>query len=144
MSEPDSCGDLLRIAAEGTILQDEAEAVLALVSRHAHLGVVAPTGGALVNRFFRLRAQLPSHILDPRLDHIRGMLDTIFMHHAMQVTTAMEFLAVEDRSPTMHRQVSSYAGLGQPAVLLEQLYAELRNRAASERLGPDLSGGSQI
>jgi hypothetical protein len=125
---PEPAAVLLRIAAEAVILQDEAEAVLAAVARHEHLGVVAPRGGPLVSRFFGLREQLPTRCDDPRLDSLRAVLDTIFYHHAMQLATAMDFLTFDGRSEQLHRQVSGFTGLGAPATLLEDVYRELRER----------------
>jgi hypothetical protein len=119
---------LLRIAAEAVILQDEAEAVLTAVSQHQHLGLVAPRGGPLVRRFFGLRDQLPGSCADPELNRIRTVLDTIFYHHAMQVATALEFLAFDGRSELLHRQVSGFTGLGPPADVLDEVYRELKER----------------
>jgi hypothetical protein len=131
---PEPTAVLLRITAEAVILQDEAEAVLAAVSQHEHLGLVAPRGGPLVRRFFGLRDQLPTSCVDPELNRIRTVLDTIFYHHAMQVATALEFLAFDGRSEQLHRQVSAFTGLGAPAGLLDEVYLELkqRQRAAAE------------
>ena len=121
---------LLRIAAEALILQDEAEAVLAAVGRREHLGIVAPRGGPLVYRFFALRDRLADERLageiQPQLTRLANMLDTILYHHAMQVATALDFLAVEWRSPEMAHQVANITGLGAPAELLEGVYRELR------------------
>jgi hypothetical protein len=125
---PDPSTVLLRIAAEAVILQDEAEAVLAAVSQHEHLGLVAPRGGPLVRRFFGLRDELPCRCDDPELNRIRALLDTIFYHHAMQVATALEFLASDGRSELLYRQVSGFGGLGAPAQLLDEVYRELRDR----------------
>jgi hypothetical protein len=121
---------LLRIAAEALILQDEAEAVLAAVGRREHLGIVAPRGGPLVYRFFALRDRLADERsadeIQPQLTRLANMLDTILYHHAMQVSTALDFLAVEWRSPEMAHQVANITGLGAPAELLEGVYRELR------------------
>jgi hypothetical protein len=121
---------LLRIAAEALILQDEAEAVLAAVGRREHLGIVAPRGGPLVYRFFVLRDRLADERsadeIQPQLTRLANMLDTILYHHAMQVSTALDFLAVEWRSPEMAHQVANITGLGAPAELLEGVYRELR------------------
>jgi hypothetical protein len=125
---PEPAAVLLRVAAEAVILQDEAEAVLTAVSQHEHLGFVAPRGGPLVGRFFALRDQLPTSCADPELNRIRTVLDTIFYHHAMQVATALEFLAFDGRSEQLHRQVSAFTGLGAPAGLLDEVYRELRDR----------------
>jgi hypothetical protein len=125
---PDPTTLLLRIAAEAVILQDEAEAVLAAVGQHEHLGLVAPRGGPLVRRFFGLQDELPRRCDDPELNRVRALLDTIFYHHAMQVATALEFLASDGRSELLHRQVSGFTGLGAPAGLLDEVYQELRER----------------
>jgi hypothetical protein len=121
---------LLRIAAEALILQDEAEAVLAAVGRREHLGIVAPRGGPLVYRFFALRDRLADERspdeAQPRLTRLANMLDTILYHHAMQVSTALDFLAVEWRSAEMADRVTTINGLGAPAELLESIYRELR------------------
>lgn len=119
---------LRRIAAEGLLLQDEAEAVLAAVARHDSLGAVAPRGGPLVSRFFGLRDQLPTRCGDPRLERLRAVLDTIFHHHAMQVATSLEFLTFDGRSNQLRRQIEAFSGLGAPAALLEDVYRELRDR----------------
>jgi len=121
---------LARIAAEALILQDEAESVLAGVGRHEHLGLLAPRGGPLVRRFFALRDQLGQERrlgpVQPDLAALVATLDTILLHHAMQVATALEFLAVEWRSPQMARQVTAMGGLGMPAEVLEDVYRQVR------------------
>jgi hypothetical protein len=122
---------LARIAAEALILQDEAEAVLAAVSRREHLGIVAPRGGPLVYRFFALRDWLRDERSAGRsqlqVTRLADMLDTILYHHAMQVATALDFLVVEWRSPEMAQQVAAINGLGAPAELLEVVYHDLRD-----------------
>jgi hypothetical protein len=123
---PDHSAVLLRVVAEAVILQDEAEAVLAAVGRHEHLGLVAPRGGPLVHRFFQLRDRLPRHHLDPSTARRTAQLDTILLHHAMQVATALDFLAVEGRSERMAAHVDAIQGLGAPAQLLDGIYAELK------------------
>lgn len=117
---------LRRIVAEALIVQDEALEVLAAVGRGEHLGLVAPRAGPLVHRFFTLREQLPAGCDDPRLGQLAATVDTILYHHAMQVATALDFLAVEWRSAQMARQVASIGGLGPAADLLEDVYAELK------------------
>lgn len=126
----ESVGPLLRLVSEALILQDEAEAVLAAVARHEHLGKVARRGGPVGRRFFALQEQLPPRYDDPQLDRIRAAVHTILFHHGMQVATALEFLAVDGRSERLHRQVSTWGTLGAPARLLEELYRELTARHA--------------
>jgi hypothetical protein len=116
---------LLRIVSEALILQDEAEAVLAAVSRHDHLGVVAKRGGPVGRRFFALQEQLPASFADPQLDRLRATVNTILFHHGMQVATALEFLAVAGRSDRLHQRVSDWGNLGAPAGVLEDVYREL-------------------
>lgn len=128
--ERDPLPALARITSEALILQDEAEDVLAAVGRHEHLGLLAPRGGPLVRRFFALRDQLAQERrLGPTRPELAGLvdtLDTILLHHAMQVSTALDFLAVEWRSPQMARQVAAIGGLGIPAQVLEDVYREVR------------------
>jgi hypothetical protein len=131
---PDPAAVLLRIAAEAVILQDEAESVLKAVSRREALGRVAPRGGPLVSRFFILRDQLPSNCVDPRLEGLRARLDTILHHHATQVATALDFLASDERSELLQRQVGAFSGLGPPARLLDASYRELRGDSRDQRL----------
>ena len=135
---------LLGIAAEGVILQDEAEVVLEAVSRHGHLGVVAPQGGPLVRRFFELCEQLPVRCADPQLDRLRATLDTIFYHHAMQVATALEFLAFDERSAELHNMVSRFSDLGAPARLLDEVYRDLKERQSRSKALLGRSGGAAL
>lgn len=122
----DPAAVLFALVAEALILQDEAEAVLAAVARHEHLGLVAPRGGPLVHRFFRLRDDLPDAYPDVRAAELSAQVGTILLHHAMQVATALEFLAVEGRSARLAQHVSAITGLGRPAEVLDGIYAELR------------------
>ena len=117
---------LLEIVCEALILQDEAEAVLVAVSRHDHLGNVAPRGGPVGRRFLALQERLPARYADPQLDRLRANVSTILYHHAVQVATALEFLAVDGRSERLHRQVSEWGDLGLAARSLEEVYQELR------------------
>ncbi|WP_375425195.1 hypothetical protein [uncultured Friedmanniella sp.] len=126
-SLPEQTDAVFAIVAEAVLLQDAAEEVLVSVGRGEHLGLVAPRGGPLVRRFFALRDALPRP-RDPWLQARVAALDTILLHHAMQVATSMEFLAVAGRSDRLSEVTGSYGGLGRPAELLDQTYAELRAR----------------
>ena len=120
---------VVAVVAEAVLLQDEAEAVLASVARGEHLGLVAPRGGPVVRRFFALRDELP-RTDDPWLQTRVRTLDTVLLHHAMQVATSMEFLAVAGRSERLTRLTGSYGDLGRPAELLEETWNELKARRA--------------
>lgn len=122
---PDPAVVLFDVVTEAVILQDEAEAVLVSVSRGEHLGLVAPRGGPLVHRFFSLRDRLPTPT-DPRLSRLSADLGTILEHHALQVATSLEFLAVAGRSPVATQRLDSFRGLGRPAALLDEIYTELK------------------
>lgn len=126
-AEPDPVPAMRRIAAEALILQDEAEAVLAAIARGEHLGYVAPRAGPLVRRFFALSDQVPKSSDCPAAAdrRVSDLLRTILTHHAMQVATALDFLAVAWRSEWSADQLSRITGLGEPAQLLEQIYREL-------------------
>ena len=116
---------LRRIAAEALILQDEAESVIAGIRARQSLGHLAPRGGPVVRRFFALRERLPHRCEDPDDERVRALLDVTFHHHAMALATALEFCAVEWRSPEIARQVDAMDGLGAPARRLDEVYAAL-------------------
>jgi hypothetical protein len=59
---------------------------------------------------------------------IRGALHTILTHHAMQIATALDFLAVSWRSERLADQTRRIGGLGKPAEILDDLYHELLAR----------------
>ena len=116
---------LRRIAAEAVILQDQAEEVLRRVRARDALGQVAPRGGPLVHRFFRLRDRLPKHCADPGDERLRATLDVILHHHAMLVSTSLDLLAYEWRSERVARSVETIGGFGDPGRRLDEVYAEL-------------------
>ena len=117
---------LRRIVAEAVILQDEAESVIAGIRARQSLGDLAPRGGPVVRRFFALRDRLPRRCVDPDDEAVRALLDVTFHHHAMALATALEFCAMEWRSPEIARQVDAMDGLGQPARRLDEVYAALK------------------
>jgi hypothetical protein len=117
---------LRRIAAEAVILQDEAESVIAGIRARESLGTLAPRGGPVVRRFFALRDRLPQSCADPENERVRAILDVTFHHHAMALATALEFCALEWRSPEIARQVDAMDGLGPPARRLDEVYATLK------------------
>lgn len=116
---------LRRIAAEAVILQDEAESVIAGIRARQSLGYTAPRGGPVVRRFFALRDRLPTRCADPADERLRDILDVTCHHHAMALATALEFSALEWRSPEIARQVDAMDGLGPPARRLDEVYATL-------------------
>ncbi|HZA03444.1 MAG TPA: hypothetical protein VE617_02700 [Propionibacteriaceae bacterium] len=117
---------LRRIVAEAVILQDEAESVIAGIRARQSLGDLAPRGGPVVRRFFALRDRLPQRCADPDNERVRAILDVTFHHHAMALATALEFCALEWRSPEIARQVDAMDGLGPPARRLDEVYAALK------------------
>ncbi len=119
---------LRRIAAEAVILQDMAEDVLRGVRAREPLGELAPRGGPVVRRFFALRDSLPPHCEDSEDERIRRILDVTLHHHAMVLSTALEFLALEWRSDQISRQLDGFDGLGAPARALDEVYATLSRR----------------
>jgi hypothetical protein len=122
----DQRATLRRIAAEAVILQDEAESVIAGIRARQSLGMLAPRGGPVVRRFFALRDGLPRRCDDPDDERLRAILDVTLHHHAMALATALEFCAVEWRSPEIARQVDAMDGLGPPARRLDEVYATLK------------------
>ena len=123
--QADQHATLRRIAAEAVILQDEAESVIAGIRARQGLGYLAPRGGPVVRRFFALRERLPARCVDPADQRLRELLDVTCHHHAMALATALEFSAVEWRSPEIARQIDAMDGLGPPARRLDEAYAEL-------------------
>ena len=119
------------IAAEALILSDEADAVIRRIRAREGLGFVAPRAGPLVRRFFELRELIPRPCAEPRDEQLRGRLDAILHHHAMLLSIAMDLLAFEWRSERLSRQLDALDGMGEPAVRLEEIYAEL---AADQRV----------
>ena len=117
---------LRRIAAEAVIMQDEAEAVIRGIRARESFGYLAPRGGPLVRRFFALRDRLPGRCHDPDDERLRAIMDVTFHHHAMALATALEFAALEWRSPEIARQVDALDGLGPPARRLDEVYAALK------------------
>ncbi len=125
---PDPGPTLLRVAAEALILSDEADSVIRRIRAREGLGFVAPRAGPLVRRFFALRDQLPPTCPEPRDEQLRGRLDAVLHHHAMLLSIAMDLLAFEWRSERLSRQLDALDGMGEPAVLLEEIYADLASR----------------
>jgi hypothetical protein len=121
-----------RIVAEAVILQDEAESVLRGAQAREGLGFLAPRGGPLVRRFFGLRDLLPRACDDPADEDLRRRLDAILHHHALAVWVALDLLACEWRSERIARQLDALNGLGEPAVELDQLYAQLAQRSTTD------------
>ena len=127
---------LRRVAAEAVILQDQAEAVLAQVRAHGHLGYIAPLGGPLVRRFFALRASLPGRCAHPDDERLRHVLDVALHSHALTVSMSMDLLAYEWRSPRLADVVSRIEGLGAAGVALDAAYAELAHPPAAQQTHP--------
>jgi hypothetical protein len=121
-----------RIVAEAVILQDEAEAVVRGAQAREGLGFLAPRGGPLVRRFFGLRDLLPRACDDPADEDLRRRLDAILHHHALAVWVALDLLACEWRSERIARQLDALNGLGEPAIELDQLYAQLAQRSTTD------------
>lgn len=121
-----------RIVAEAVILQDEAEAVVRGAQAREGLGFLAPRGGPLVRRFFGLRDLLPKACEDSADEDLRRRLDAILHHHALAVWVALDLLACEWRSERIARQLDALDGLGEPAVELDQLYAQLAQRSTTD------------
>jgi hypothetical protein len=126
---PDPAVVLRSIAVEAVILQDQAEAALRDIRARISLGLVAPRAGPLVRRFFALGDQLPTEV--KRADHaqLTRELAAILRHHAMALSVAMEFVALEWRSAAMARQIDALTDLGPPARRLDEICALLTGRS---------------
>jgi hypothetical protein len=116
---------LRRIAAEAIIRQDDAEELLAQVREREPLCDLAPRGGELVSRFVDLRNLLPESD-DPAIRRHVSVLEKVFDHHALMVSSSLDLLAVDWRSERMVEQLQKIDGLGAPGQWLEAVWAELR------------------
>jgi hypothetical protein len=116
---------LRRIVAEAVIRQDEAEVLLADIRGREPLAALAPRGGRLVSRFVALRGDLPC-FQDAALLRHTSVLEKVFDHHALMLTSSLDLLAVDWRSERMVEELEKIDGLGAPAQWLEAVRAELR------------------
>lgn len=116
---------LRRIVAEAVIRQDEAEALLADIRDREPLADLAPRGGRLVSRFVALRSDLPDFD-DAALRRHVSVLEKVFDHHALMLSSSLDLLAVDWRSERMVEELEKIDGLGAPAQWLEAVRAELR------------------
>jgi hypothetical protein len=116
---------LRRIVAEAVIRQDEAEDLLADIRDREPLAALAPRGGQLVSRFVALRNDLPDFD-DAALRRHVSVLEKVFDHHALMLTSSLDLLAVDWRSERMVEELEKIDGLGAPAQWLEAVRAELR------------------
>ena len=116
---------LRRVVAEAVIRQDQAEELLADIREREPLARLAPRGGRLVSRFVALRRELPDYP-DPALRRHVGVLERVFDHHALMLTSSLDLLAVGWRSERLVDQLERIDGLGAPAEWLEAVRAQLR------------------
>jgi hypothetical protein len=115
---------LRAIVAEAVIRQDQADELLAAVSRREPLNQLAPRGGPLVRRFFELRDLLPVSD-DPDLNRITAVLAPVLHHHALMVNSSLDMLACDWRSERLVFELERITGLGAPAERLEAIREEL-------------------
>jgi hypothetical protein len=116
---------LRRIVAEAVIRQDQAEDLLADIREREPLAGLAPRGGRLISRFVALRAELPDFD-DAALHRHVSVLEKVFDHHALMLTSSLDLLSVDWRSERMVEELEKIDGLGAPAQWLEAVRAELR------------------
>jgi hypothetical protein len=116
---------LRRIAAEAIIRQDEAEDLLTAIHDREPLSDLAPRCGRLVGRFVALRNELPE-VDDSALRRHVSVLQKVFDHHALMLSSSLDLLAVDWRSDRMVEELQKIDGLGAPAQWLEAVRAELR------------------
>jgi hypothetical protein len=121
---------LRRIAAEATIVQDDAEALLVAVRGRGPLAELAPRGGELSSRFVALEATLPRPG-DPVLAAHAAALREVLRHHALVLSTTMGLLAVAWRSARLEEELDKVGGLGRQAERLDALRAELNGMGSA-------------
>jgi hypothetical protein len=122
---------LLRIVAEAVVLQDKAAELMDRIRDREPLAELAPRGGPLARRFFELRRRLPPPA-DLQMARQCATVSVVLDHHGMLITTALQMLSVDWRSPAIVEQLERLDGLGAPAEQLDTIYAEL---AAGQPLG---------
>ncbi|HEX4691444.1 MAG TPA: hypothetical protein VH276_12195 [Solirubrobacteraceae bacterium] len=127
--EPDPVARLRRIAAEATLLQDDAAELLDEIAARGPLAELASRGGRITTRFVTLAEELPASA-DPLLRRYCEVLHCVFDHHAMLIASALDLLAVDWRSEAMVEQLGRIGGLGPPAEWLEAIRAQLEDRYA--------------
>jgi hypothetical protein len=115
---------LTRIAAEGVILQDDAEQLLREIRARLPLHELAPRGGRLTSRFCMLVAELPTS-RDPLIRRYTSALREVFDHHAMLLSASLDLLAVASRSERLDELVDRIDGLGRPGRRLEDIRMDL-------------------
>jgi hypothetical protein len=121
----DRRADLLRVVAEGVVLQDQAVAVLTDIRAGAPLADVAQRGGPLARRFLDLREQVPAPV-DADMARQCATASVVLDHHGQVIVYALELLAADwRRTPQITEQLERLDGLGVPAERLDTLYAEL-------------------
>jgi hypothetical protein len=120
----DRRAQLLRVVAEGVVLQDQAVAVLVEIRSRPPLADAARRGGPLARRFLQLREQLPSPV-DTDMARQCATASVVLDHHGHLIIQAIEFLAADWRSPRIVAQLERLDGLGVQAERLDALYAEL-------------------
>jgi hypothetical protein len=116
--------ELRLIVAEAVIRQDQADELLAAISRREPLAKLAPRGGPLVRTFFDLRDRLPES-QDPELRRITEVLAPVFHHHALMINSSLDMLAADWRSERLVEELERITGLGAPAERLERIREEL-------------------
>ena len=116
--------ELRALVAEAVIWQDEANEVLAAISRREPLAEVAPRGGPLVRRFYELRDRLTVSD-DFELRRFTDVLGPVFDHHALMLSFSLDMLAAEWRSDRLVEELERITGLGAPAKRLDDIYSEL-------------------
>jgi hypothetical protein len=116
--------ELRALVAEAVIRQDEGAEVLAAIRRREPLADLAPRGGPLIRRFCELRDRLPESD-DPEVRRITEALGPLLYHHALMLSTSLDMLAVDWRSPRVVEQLEKINGFGPPAERLEAIRSEL-------------------
>jgi hypothetical protein len=115
---------LRRIAAEAVLIQDDAEQLLRQVRAREPLAELAPRGGRLTSRFIALARALPRSD-DAEIRRYCMRLREVFDHHAMMLSASLDLLAVGWRSERLEDELDRIAGLGRPAIWLEDVRASL-------------------
>jgi hypothetical protein len=104
---------LRRIVDETVLLQGLADDLLAGIRQRRSLSELARPGGALIDGFLALRADVPSPS-DPGLREIARVVRETLDHHAMMLSFSLRMLG-DLRPERVSDQLDKLDGLGAPA-----------------------------
>jgi hypothetical protein len=122
---------LRRILAEGVILEDAADELLATFPDRPALGEVAPPCGRLKGRFVQLAHDLPTSD-DPVLAGYAAAARSILEHHVYTLKASVDLLIAEPASTRLSDELDRTVGLGAAACRLDAIRADVLAHASAD------------